>query len=359
MAALLRQAGYATGICGKWGLGGPASGSTPNDKGFDFFFGYNCQRHAHRYYTDYLYRNTERIEIPQSPRRRVYLPDLITQESLEFIRRNKDRPFFLYCAWTLPHGPWGTGQVPSLGLRKHRLEQRAEKVYAAMVERLDSDVGRVMATLADLGLDDHTLVIFASDNGATEDAELEKRFDSAAGLRGAKGELLEGGIRVPMIARWPGHVPVGRTSGFATAFGTSFPRRPNWPEPPPGAVDGLSILPTLLGRQQSPHAYLYWEQIEPSDSPRPCAWAPGKATRAAAGSRRSFTTSQPTRENPGTSRRSIRTWPERSKRSWPNRTPTSRSRRIDPRVWKKYEEDNRKLDALLRGDAQPGTPQAR
>jgi len=261
VATVLKQAGYTTGICGKWGLGAPGSGSAPNDKGFDFFFGYNCQRHAHRFYTDYLYRNTERIEIAQSPERRIYAQDLIAQQSLNFIRENKDRPFYLFCAWTVPHGPYRTDQVPSLDAYKDTGWTDTQKVYAAMVERLDGDVGRVLALLKELGLEQNTLVIFSSDNGAGGGPQNNERFGSTAGMRGTKATLWEGGIRVPMIARWPGHVAAGRTCDFATAFWDFLPTAAELAGTPvPEGIDGISIVPTLLGKPQPPHEYLYWEQ---------------------------------------------------------------------------------------------------
>ncbi|MCL5744294.1 MAG: sulfatase-like hydrolase/transferase, partial [Acidobacteria bacterium] len=165
IGATLKKAGYATGICGKWGLGGPDSRSAPNKAGYDFFYGYNCQRHAHRFFTDYLWRNTERIPIPQSSKKLIYSQDLIAEQSLRFIRENRNRPFHLFCSWTLPHGPYNRGNVVSTAKYAKTGWSEAEQVYATMVDRLDSDVGRVMALLNELGLDRNTLVLFSSDNG--------------------------------------------------------------------------------------------------------------------------------------------------------------------------------------------------
>ena len=261
VASTLKQAGYATGICGKWGLGGPGTRSTPNKAGFDFFYGYNCQRHAHRFFTDYLWRNTERVEIAQSSRKRVYAQDLIADESLRFIRENRSRPFHLFCAWTLPHGPYNTNNVASVEKYAQTGWTDAEKVYAAMVERLDSDVGRVLALLDELKLDRNTLILFASDNGAGGGRANNARFGSQGGLRDTKGSLREGGIRVPLIARWPGKVPAGRTTDFATAFWDFLPTAADLAGArAPRGIDGISIAPTLLGRQQKPHDYLYWER---------------------------------------------------------------------------------------------------
>ncbi len=261
VAATLKKAGYATGICGKWGLGGPDTRSTPNKAGFDFFFGYNCQRHAHRFFTDYLWRNTERLPIAQSAAKRVYSQDLIADESLGFIRANRNRPFYLFCAWTLPHGPYNANNVASVEKYAQTGWTDAEKAYAAMVERLDSDVGRVMALLKELKLDDNTLVVFASDNGAGGGNANNQRFRSQGGLRDTKGSLREGGIRVPQIARWPGSVPAGRTTDFATAFWDFLPTAAELAGArAPRGIDGISIAPTLLGRAQKPHDYLYWER---------------------------------------------------------------------------------------------------
>jgi arylsulfatase A-like enzyme len=261
VAEVLKRAGYSTGICGKWGLGGPDSRSTPNKAGYDFFYGYNCQRHAHRYFTDYLWRNTERVEIAQSSKKPIYAQDLIAEESLRFIRDNRARPFHLYCSWTLPHGPHDTNNVPSIEAYRQTGWTDTQKVYAAMAERLDADVGRLMAQLRELGLDRNTLVLFASDNGAGGGKANDSLFGSQAGLRDTKGSLREGGIRVPFIARWPGKVPAGRTTDFATAFWDFLPTAAEFAgTSAPRGIDGISIAPTLLGQKQKPHDYLYWEK---------------------------------------------------------------------------------------------------
>src|SRR5574340_396236 len=261
VASVLKRAGYATGICGKWGLGGPDTRSTPNKAGFDFFYGYNCQRHAHRFFTDYLWRNTERIPIPQSAKKRVYAQDLIAEESLGFIRQNRARPFFLFCAWTLPHGPYNTGNVVSVDKYRDTGWTDGQKVYATMVDRLDADVGRVTALVKELGLDRNTLILFASDNGPGGGAANNERFGSQAGLRETKGTLREGGIRVPLIARCPGKVGAGATSDFATAFWDFLPTAADLGgATAPRGIDGISIAPTLLGRPQKPREYLYWER---------------------------------------------------------------------------------------------------
>jgi len=347
VAAILKKAGYSTGICGKWGLGGPDSRSTPNKAGYDFFYGYNCQRHAHRYFTDYLWRNTERIAIPQSSKKLVYSPDLITGESLRFIRENRNRPFFLNCAWTLPHGPYTTNNVVSVDKYRQTGWTDEQMVYAAMVERLDSDVGRVMALLKELDLDRKTLVLFASDNGAQGGA-IDARFGSRAGLRESKGSLYEGGIRVPLIARWPGKVPAGRVSDFATAFWDFLPTAAELAEvSAPTRIDGISIVPTLLGHDQKPHEYLYWERPTPAKLTRAVRLGDWKGYQEAAGSPIEL---YDLKSDPAEARNIAAKHPD----------VASRIRKImaearvdvvvpptDKRIWEKYKEDNRKLDAIL------------
>ena len=350
VAQALQEAGYATGICGKWGLGGPDSNSTPNRKGFDLFFGYNCQRHAHRFYTDYLWRNTERVELPQAPERRTYAQDLIARESLDFIRANKDRPFFLFCAWTLPHGPYRTDQVPSLEPYRDTGWTDTQKVYAAMVERLDGDVGRVLDLLGELRLEDRTLVIFASDNGAGGGQENNRHFGSTAGMRATKGTLYEGGIRVPMIARWPGKVPAGRLSEFPTAFWDFLPTAADLAAIAPApATDGVSIVPALLGQEQSPREYLYWEQPAGKRLAQAVRTGDWKGYRADAGRHVELydlktdpaETNDVAAEHPDVVQR-IETIMAAA------HTDTEIPQTADPRIWAKYKEDNARLDAMTK-----------
>lgn len=348
VAQVLKQAGYATGICGKWGLGAPTSGAAPNDKGFDLFFGYNCQRHAHRYYTDYLYRNAARREIPQSAARRVYAQDLIAEAGLDFIRENKGRPFYLFCAWTLPHGPYRPDQVPSLEAYKDTGWTDTQKVYAAMVERLDGDVGRVLALLKELRLDEKTLVIFASDNGAGGGQANNERFGSQAGMRETKGTLREGGIRVPMIARWPGKVPAGRTSDFITAFWDFLPTAAELAgASPPEKIDGISIAGELLGRTQRPHEYLYWEDPRPNRLTKAVRLGRWKGYQGDAGKPVEL---HDLEADPQESRDVAADHPEIVKRIEAIMAESRTEVEIpkgDPRIWKKYQEDNLRLDALF------------
>ncbi len=283
VARVLRDAGYATGLIGKWGLGdvGPAETGLPRRQGFDYFFGYLNQRHAHNYYPTFLWRNEERVPLRNtvpnedadgagvSDNRVEYTPDLLIEEALAFVRRHRDRPFFLYFSPTMPHanneaGPDGM-EVPDLGAYRDLDWPRAQKAHAAMITRLDRDVGRLLDLLRELNLDQRTLVIFSSDNGPHREGGVDPAFNRSSGpLRGIKRDLYEGGIRVPFIARWPGRVPAGRVSAQVTAFWDFLPTAAELAgvaNPP--ACDGISIVPTLLGRpQRRQHEFLYWEFFE-------------------------------------------------------------------------------------------------
>jgi uncharacterized sulfatase len=289
VAEVLQQAGYATALCGKWGLGDVPAGKAglPNVQGFEYFYGYLNQTHAHNYYPDYLWRNTERVGLkntvthipePNSPggyatKKVEYSPDLITEEALRFVREHRDRPFFLYWATTIPHAnnearrALGDGQeVPDYGSYVDRLWPNADKGQAAMITRLDSDIGRLLDLLAELGIDGNTLVLFTSDNGPhREGGQSSERFDPNGPLRGMKRDLYEGGIRVPLIARWPEKIAAGRTSDHIAYFGdilATLAELTN--QPVPGGLDSISMLPTLTGAggEQKQHDYLYWEFYE-------------------------------------------------------------------------------------------------
>lgn len=258
VAEVLKRAGYATGIVGKWGLGEPDTQGIPNKQGFDFWFGYLNQRRAHEYYPDYLWRNTEKVPLNQGGEKTDYAHDLMTKEALEFVRRVKGAPFFLYLAYTIPHAKF---QVPSLDPYAGQPWPEAAKAYAAMVTRMDRDIGRLMQLLKALGLDEDTVVFFCSDNGGYARGEAREMFRPMGPFRGAKGDLYEGGLRVPMIVRWPGRIQAGEVSDFAWAFWDFLPTAAELAgvEPPAG-TDGVSILPTLLGDEQKQrHEYLYWE----------------------------------------------------------------------------------------------------
>lgn len=272
IAELLKKQGYATAAIGKWGLGGPGSVGDPMKQGFDSFFGYNCQRHAHNHYPSYLWRNDQREEYTEKP----FSHDLFEAEALAQIERHKDQPFFLYLPFIIPHlalqvpedslkeyvGQWedpayegGKGYLP----HKH-----PRAAYAAMVTRMDRTIGRIIEKLKALELDSNTLILFTSDNGPTHgnvggaDSEF---FQSAAHFRGLKGSLYEGGIRVPLLARWPGKIPAGQTSDLACA---SYDLLPTLCElagaKAPADTDGISLVATLTGNgKQRAHDFLYWE----------------------------------------------------------------------------------------------------
>jgi arylsulfatase A-like enzyme len=348
VAQILKQAGYKTGICGKWGLGGPGTGSTPIDKGFDFFYGYNCQRHAHRFYVDYLWRNSNKEPIAQSPSNRIYAQDLIANESLAFIRQNQHQPFFLFCAWTVPHGPYTLHNVPDTAKYQDPAWKDTEKVYATMVDRLDADVGRVLALLKELNLDNNTLVLFASDNGPGGGPVNNARFGSQMGLREVKGTLREGGLRVPFLARWPGKVPAGKVSGFPTAFWDFLPTAASIAGvKAPNGIDGISILPTLQGRQQKPHPYLYWEQLTPAKLSRAVRlgnWKAFQATKSAPIELFNLAT------DPAETTDVAAAHPEivrRIEQILQTARTEAEPRSPDPRIWEKYKLDNARLDALL------------
>lgn len=280
IARLLKKAGYATALCGKWGLGGPGSTGIPNKQGFDYFFGYLCQRHAHNYYPEFLFRNEERVPLVGNKvaesrpdgagvavERAQYSHDLIAAEALQFIRKNKDRPFFLYLAVTLPHANNEAGkngmEIPDYGIYANKDWPDPQKGHAAMISRLDFDLGRIVETLKKLAIDDKTLFIFTSDNGPHREGGADPEFfDSSGPLRGCKRDLYEGGIRVPMIARWPGRVKAGTISHHACAFWDFLPTFTDLAGiEQTTTTDGLSILPTLLGQpsKQKQHEFLYWE----------------------------------------------------------------------------------------------------
>ena len=258
---LMKQAGYATAAMGKWGLGYPGSYGDPNNQGFDLFFGYNCQREAHNYYPDYLWRNQTKVMLEGNAngQKTQYSHDLLTEEALGFIRTHKDRPFFLYLPYTIPHLKH---QVPALGIYADKPWTDSQKCQAAMISRLDSDVGRIVALLKELELDEQTIVFFSSDNGPHGSDGTFKHFNASGELRDKKRSLYEGGIRVPMICRWPGHVGANSTTDLVSGFQDMLPTfgelagvQPKQP------FDGISLLPTLTSQGgQQPREYMYWEK---------------------------------------------------------------------------------------------------
>ncbi len=258
VAEVLKQAGYATGITGKWGLGEPGSTGLPNDHGFDEWFGYLNQNHAPDYFTGYLWRNKERqvIEANLDGARGAYSCDLFTDFCLDFIREHRDRPFFLYVPTTIPHRKF---EVPSLEPYADKPWPEEAKIFAAMVTRMDGHVGRTMALLKELHLDEKTIVFFTSDNGSA--MGWEGLFNSCGPLRDKKGSVYEGGIRCPMIVRWPGRIPAGVVSDAIWYFADFLPTAAALAgATAPDRVDGVNVLPAILGK--TPHLSdrsVYWE----------------------------------------------------------------------------------------------------
>ena len=280
---LLKNAGYRTGLIGKWGLGNENSTGIPGLKGFEEFAGYLDHVHAHDYYTDRLWRTDTRMghndwEIfpeNQAGRHGIYMPDLFTKASLNFVNINKPeafnhyRPFFLYLAYTIPHANneeakrTGNGmQVPSDEPYSDKPWPQPEKNKAAMITRMDNDIGRLMDKLKELKIEDNTVIFFTSDNGPHKEGGVDPKFFRSAGpLRGIKRDLYEGGIRVPMIVRWPAKIKPGQVSDRVWSFWDFFPTAAGIAmAQAPTNIDGISMLPTLLGRTQTnQHDFLYWE----------------------------------------------------------------------------------------------------
>lgn len=296
---LFRNAGYKTACIGKWGLGAPETEGVPNKQGFDFFYGYNCQRIAHTHYPPYLWRNDEKEylfenkyfvtherlpedkdpNIPKSYEKykgKQYDFDLMLEESVQFINDNKNNPFFLYFTPTLPHvalqAPEDAikefenafDETPYTGDKQYLPQQKPRAAYAAMITRLDRGVGKIMSLLKKLKLDEDTIVIFTSDNGATfKIGGYDPGFFMSNGdFRGAKADVYEGGIRIPLIARWPGKIKAGKETDQICAFWDFMPTFADLAQTKPASdTDGISIMPALTGKpeKQKQHEYLYWE----------------------------------------------------------------------------------------------------
>ncbi len=304
VASLLKAHGYVTGGFGKWGLGGPGSEGEPLRQGFDVFYGYNCQRHAHNYYPTYLWDNDHRVTLnnpeidshanklpagadPDSPASykgfigREYSADLIAEKAGQFIRDNKDRPFFLYLPTTVPHlalqvpedsladylGKWPDPHYP--GGRGYTPHFAPRAAYAAMITRMDREVGRILTLVKELGLDEQTIFIFSSDNGPLNgdgdqglggtDAAF---FNSAGGFRDGKGLLYEGGYRIPEIVRWNSRIQAGGVSDRVTGFEDWLPtllELAGLKDKTPAGLDGISFAPTLRGEKQAARPFLYRE----------------------------------------------------------------------------------------------------
>jgi arylsulfatase A len=303
---LLKQAGYATGCFGKWGLGGPGSTGDPVNKGFDEFFGYNSQTLAHNYYPYYLWHNREKVLLPENRGARsvTYAPTLIQQHLLAFIEQHKAEPFAVFMTTVIPHaelaappaymkqaiGHYGP-EKPFIGPDTSAATYAKTGAYlsqpypraavVATMRVLDDQVGEIMQKLKQLHLDDNTLVVFTSDNGPSPEGGKDLAyFNSSGGLRGAKRDLYEGGIRVPFIVRWPGQVKAGTVTTQLAAFWDFLPTFTDVAGlKTPAGIDGLSLLPTLTGRGRQPqHPHLYWEFYEQGGSVA-ARWGQWKAVR--------------------------------------------------------------------------------
>ena len=301
LAGLLKQAGYTTGCVGKWGLGGPLSDGIPNKQGFDFFYGYNCQRQAHTYFPLHLWKNEEKDSLSNElvvPRTILeegadpldpasyekfwltdFSPDFMIKEALDFIRGNSENPFFLYFPTPIPHNPlqapkeWVDHYVekfgdeePYLGDKGYYPHRYPHAAYAAQISYMDDQIGQMVNLLREMGIYENTVILFTSDNGPTTGGGVDTAFfDSAKPFRSesgwVKGSLREGGIREPMIASWPGHIQPGSESSHLSAFWDILPTLCEIAGAPvPGDIDGISMLPALTGNtQQQEHEYLYWE----------------------------------------------------------------------------------------------------
>jgi arylsulfatase len=298
---LLKKAGYKTGVVGKWGLGAPHTEGIPNKQGFDFFYGYNCQRQAHTYFPLHLWKDTSRVLLDNKlvpPNTKLpegadifdpesydnfwltdYSPDLMQKEVINFIKENQEEPFFMYYATPIPHAPiqapprWVNYYVekfgdeePYLGERGYFPHRYPHAGYAAMVSYFDEQVGEIVASLKELGLYENTLIIFSSDNGPTFNGGTDSPwFDSAKPFKSergwGKGNVNEGGIRVPMIAHWPGKIPAGTESNHISAFYDVLPTLCDVAGvEKPANTDGISFLPEMLQNSiQQNHEFLYWE----------------------------------------------------------------------------------------------------
>lgn len=290
MVNILQDAGYATGAFGKWGLGFVGTTGDPNNQGFDIFFGYNCQRIAHRYYPPYLWHNDQQVFLEGNDwtNKEVYAPDVIQEKTLKFIKDNKDHPFFLFVPTLIPHAelivpedsiwdsyrgrypetPWintrkGAEYGPDLDPLLYASVQKPRATYAAMVARLDMYVGQIIDKVEELGLEKNTLIMFTSDNGPHQEGGNDPEFfNSRGGFRGYKRDLYEGGIRVPTAAYWPGVIPKGSRSGHVSAFWDMLPTFTELAGAAvPEDIDGISMVPLLTGKgdMQDQHEYLYWE----------------------------------------------------------------------------------------------------
>lgn len=267
---LLKKAGYDTAMFGKWGLGGPGTGSVPNTRGFDEFYGFLDQQHAHNSYPEHLWEGQNEAFLTDNWffRRKRFANDLFTEHAIEFLKRRRQNPFFLYLAYTVPHANnelgsfTGNGiEVPADAPYSDRDWPQVEKNYAALITRMDMDVGKILDLLKHLRLDEETIVFFTSDNGPHQEGGHNPGFFRSSGpLRGIKRDLYEGGIRVPAIVRWPGRIAARQVNNTPWAFWDFLPTAAELAgQDPPGSLDGISIVPALQGKAPKPRDYFYWE----------------------------------------------------------------------------------------------------
>lgn len=287
VAEILKKVGYRTALIGKWGLGEAGTSGAPNKQGFDYFFGYLNQIRAHNYYPTYLWRNQDTVILDNevvvadkgyskgigtvSTNRETYSHDLFTREAVNFVQKSADSSFFLYLAYTIPHANneyWLTEEhgmeVPDYGIYADKDWPAPQKGLAAMVTRMDRDIGKLKQKLVDLGIAQNTVIFFSSDNGPHAEGMNDPGFFNSNGpLRGIKRDLYEGGIRVPMIAYWPGTINPGQTTGHISSFWDFLPTACDIAgTEPPKNIDGISYLPVLKGKEQKKHNHLYWEFFE-------------------------------------------------------------------------------------------------
>ncbi|MBI9017590.1 MAG: sulfatase-like hydrolase/transferase [Phycisphaerae bacterium] len=276
VAELCKKSGYATGCFGKWGLGEAGTTGHPNNQGFDLFYGYLNQSNAHHYYPNYIYRDGQREYLNGEH----YTHDMFASEAVRFIKDNKDKPFFLYLPFTIPHAELvlpedkiideyqelGWPETPYGSATSHYGYQETPKAaFAAMVTRLDRDCGKILDLLKELKIDDNTLVIFTSDNGPHQEGGAAPTFFDSNGIyRGIKRDLYEGGVREPMIAWWPGKIKPGSETDHISAFEDFMPTVAEMiGQKIPENIDGVSYLPTILGKgTQVQKDYVYWEFFE-------------------------------------------------------------------------------------------------
>jgi arylsulfatase A-like enzyme len=258
VAELLKEAGYKTGVIGKWGLGGPGSEGGPNSQGFDNSYCYLDQRNAHEYYPPYLWENEQKVILDNQGAQNEYSHHLFTEKALKFIEDQGSKPFFLYLAYTIPHGKY---QIPDDAPYSEEPWTQRQKNYAAMVTLMDKDIGTIMELLKTTGIDGNTVVFFTSDNGGVP--SMSDFFSSNGISRGYKGDLYEGGIRAPLIVRWPDKISQGQVSDHISAFWDFLPTACDLADiKAPLNISGISYLPELLGSKQEVHEYLYWEYFK-------------------------------------------------------------------------------------------------